>query len=614
MLILLKQDFLNVAFSIIRQTKVQMMTGRNCRSICCIIIGESLGGVAMAVWRIKNAKPGSLMEQAMRSRQPVDTYCTYEIPMTQEAVDLIEENLDKPMAVFGDYDVDGICGALILKTALEKTGAHVTVHLPTREEGYGIKPMHVQRLHTQGIKTIITVDTGITAFDAVKVAKDKGMNIIITDHHEPQTNIPDCIIVNPKLSKDGFKDYSGAGVAYILAKAILESKDICMDEDLISLASLATVADVVPLVGPNFEIARKGLLQMRKKPSIGLQALIKVAGINHLTGYSFGWQLGPRINVAGRIKDPMIAYELLETKDEETASELAKKLDAMNKDRQAILDKAVRECMAKYDESTFPVLTCDQPCGIVGLAAGRIASKIRRPTIVGRKENDKIIASGRSVGEFSILNALQEAHTKYDIPIVFGGHKKACGLEIESEQLRNLQIALNEIAEEKLTPEDITEWVDIDGLIEHIPSIEEVEELDELEPFGEENPEPVYALSGKIDWVRQGDNWQLASINGIKFFSDPNTQLVQGQNIHTAVSLYINEYNGNKEVMARVKDIKEKITTRSKLIQSYKKWREGQEIRETEETIFKELGFSKTGKTTKSNLINSETFRTYGAL
>lgn len=333
-----------------------------------------------------------------------------------------------------------------------------------------------------------------------------------------------------------------------------------------------------------------------------------------LQAYAFGWQLGPRINAAGRIGSPILAYRLLETKDEEEAAKLAKQLDDMNKDRQALIEKAVNECLKMYDGSTFPVFACKYPHGVVGIVAGNIANKIRRPVIVGSIEDGMVRASGRSIGEFSILNALQEAHIKHGIPKKFGGHKKACGLEVEYEQLPKLQKALNEIAKEKLTVEDITEWINIDGVISSVPSVEEVEELDNLEPFGEENPEPVFALSGPVDWIKRGESWQMASVCGIKFFTTTETELIEGQKIHLAVSPYVNEYNGEREVMARVKDIKETVLTRCNLIRSFRDWRKGKEIREMEEAVFKELGFSRTGKVVKSNLITSKTFRKYGAL
>jgi single-stranded-DNA-specific exonuclease len=208
----------------------------------------------------------------------------------------------------------------------------------------------------------------------------------------------------------------------------------------------------------------------------------------------------------------------------------------MNRDRQDMITEAVEECMENYDGSIFPMFTCEYPSGVVGIVAGRIANEVRRPTIVGRVEDGIVRASGRSIGEFSILNALYEASFRYGIPKKFGGHKKACGLEVEYEHIPQLQEALNRIAAKKLTVEDITEFIDIDGEISSVPSVEEVEELDKLEPFGEENPEPVFALSGPVEQIKWGENWQLASVRGVKFFCDPEIKLIEGQKIHLAVS------------------------------------------------------------------------------
>lgn len=568
----------------------------------------------MAVWRLKSKGSGTLLEQVLKSRK-IGQQPVYGLPNLKEAVQFIKDNINDPIGIFGDYDVDGVCGSLVLKHCIEKAGGNTVVRLPTREDGYGIKPQHVEEFKKMGINTIITVDNGVTAFEAVEAAKQHGMNILITDHHEPRNILPDCIVVNPKIRRHGFRDYSGAGVAYMLGHALLKSLGKEVDDDLLGLVSLATVADIVPLVGPNFKIARKGLLQMRQNPSVGIRALIDVAGVSKLDGYAFGWQLGPRINAAGRMGDPMIAFNLLSTKDPAKAQRLAKELDTANKARQELVEKAVEECMKTYDGSLFPVFVGNYPHGIVGIIAGRIANTIRRPTIVGAVQDDGTVrASGRSVGEFSLLNALYEVNNKHPIFQKFGGHKMACGLEILQEDVPKLQEALNLIAADKLTVYDITEFLDIDGIISHVPSVEEVEELDKLEPFGEQNPEPVFAMSGPIDWIKTGDNWKLVSVRGVKFFADPDAVLTEGQTVHLALTPYVSEYGGQKEVMARVKDIKDKILTRDKLLGSFKEWREGQNIDKLEERVFEELGFSRTGKVAKRNLIVSGTFRKYGVI
>lgn len=570
----------------------------------------------MAVWRIRNdSGPGLLIDQVRKSRRlsEGESLPVFDIPNIKEAIVAIRENLANPIAVFGDYDCDGICGALILKRVLQAAGADVIVRLPTRDEGYGIKPEHVLELREKGANTIITVDTGVTAIDAVETANNHGINIIVTDHHEPKETLPDCIIVNPKLRKGGFREYSGAGVAYILGQKLLESMGQKIDDDLICLASLATVVDMVPLVGPNFTMARQGLLRMREKRSVGLQALIDVPGTTALNGYAFGWQLGPRINAAGRMDDPMLAYRLLETDDKEEAAILAKKLDEINRKRQLLIEEAVEECMTQYDGFMFPVLTCEYPSGIVGLVAGRIANNIMRPTIVGRVEEGIVIASGRSVGEFSVLDALEEAKAKYQAIDKFGGHNAACGLEIELHRIPKLKKVLNQIAQEKLTAEDTTEWIDIDGIITTTPTVEEVAKLDQLEPHGQDNPEPIFLLRGSVDWVKRGEKWQLASTRGIKYFVDPQIELVEGQDINLALAPYINEYNGAQEVMGRVKDVKGVLLRRKALLQLFEDWRAGKQIPTIPERVFLELGFTRTGKVVKSNLIHSETFRKFGA-
>lgn len=569
----------------------------------------------MAVWRINNSGGnGSLIDKVRQSRGQGEPVPVYDIPNIDEAVTAIRDSLKDSIAVFGDYDCDGICGALILKKVLRDAGADVTVRLPTRDEGYGINPEHIKEFHDKGIKTVITVDTGVTATEAAEVAKSFGMKFIVTDHHEPKDVLPDCIVVDPKLRKEGFREYSGAGVAYILGEKLLKSIGVQMDPDLISLASLATVVDMVPLTGPNFDMAREGLLRMRESRSVGIQALMDISGIQKLNGNAFGWQLGPRINAAGRMGDPMLALRLLESEDTGEAAILASSLDKINRERQGLIAKAVEECMSEYDDSMFPVFTCDYPSGIVGIVAGRISGDIRRPTIVGRTKDGVVRASGRSIGEFSILDALDEAKVRYRAIEKYGGHTAACGLEIETERLPKLKEVLNKIAKEKLTVEDTTQWVNIDGIITKVPNINEIAELDQLEPHGQGNLEPTFLLSGSIDMVRRGDNWQLASTGGIKYFSDPNIDLVEGQDIHLALSPYINEYNGTTEVMGRVKDIKGTLLSRGALLKMFNAWRTGSSIPKLEEAVFKELGFSRTGEVEKSNLIHSETFRKYGAL
>lgn len=511
----------------------------------------------MPVWRFKNIEGGRLIEQVRKARGVNTVSRAAEIPMIKEAVNVIKESLNEPIAVFGDYDCDGICSAYIMKKALEKAGAKVIVRLPTREEGYGIKPEQVKELKEKGIKTIITVDNGISAVEAVKTAKELGLKIIVTDHHEPKETLPDCIIVNPKIRKDIFREYSGAGVAYKVAEALLESLGYGTDEDLICYASLATVVDMAPIVGPNFDIARKGLIKMRQNTPVGIKAIMDIARINKINGYAFGWQIGPRINSAGRMADPIIAYKLIETNDKRKAEKLSLIIDRLNSKRQDLIEKTVKECMTKYDGSMFPFIVCNYPHGIVGVVAGRIAEAIRRPVLIGSLGEGGIVrASGRSIGSFSIFEALEEAKKRCGLPEAYGGHEKACGLSIDIKDVPKLQAVLNKIAKERLTIKDITEWIDIEGMMTSNTTIDEVEELDLLEPFGEANPEPIFLYKGRIESIKQGDGWQLMKSGKLKFFMDPNFKINNGEVICLAVTPYINNYNGEKEIMCKILDKK----------------------------------------------------------
>lgn len=570
----------------------------------------------MAIWRInrniKAVKELRLAEQVkiLRQQKEGEFGIEKEIPGMREAITAISESIKdgEKIAVFGDYDCDGICGSYILKKALEKAGAKATVVLPTREEGYGIKPGQVKKLKEMRVNTIITVDNGITAFKAVRAARELGLKIIVMDHHEPKDRLPDCIVVNPKLRKDrAFRDYSGAGVAYKLGELLLATFGLAMDDELKAYASLATVVDMMPIVGPNFDLAREGLLIMRSNPPAGIKALMDTAGIKKLDGFAFGWQIGPRINSAGRLADPMLAYRLIEADDPQKARKLALILDTLNRKRQAMIEEAVKECLLLYDGSDFPFFVTEYPHGIAGIIAGRLADIIKRPVLVGSNENGMVRASGRSVGDFSILSALDEANAACGLPESYGGHAKACGLQIDLKDIPKLAAVLDKIAKQKLKPADKVDWIDIDGIItDRVLTADEIEELDEFEPCGVENPEPVFIYSGVVESVKEGNRWQLVKINDYRFFADPEINVPVKKKLHIAVKPYLNEHNGSVEVMFKLFDIKENIYTKEAIIKHYKACREGNKI--TDVNIGKILHELMNCK----NLLESPTFRECG--
>ena len=259
--------------------------------------------------------------------------------------------------IFGDYDCDGICSTLIMTRFLERCGAEVKPFLPSRQDdGYGITSHHVRRAVDEGFDLIVTVDNGISAFDAVSAAHNLGIDLLITDHHEPQGKLPDAPVVNPKLpGSQCYREYSGTGVAYFTCCAAAELLNQPYPDDYLDLVSLATVVDVCPLTGENLLLARRGLLQMRKKMRPGLQALLN--GNNYkITGRIMGWILGPHINAAGRFDDPHLAYKLLSAMTLEEAEPIARELKRINAERKNAVEIIKQECISKYDGSHFPCL------------------------------------------------------------------------------------------------------------------------------------------------------------------------------------------------------------------------------------------------------------------
>ncbi|SFE24793.1 single-stranded-DNA-specific exonuclease [Thermoanaerobacter thermohydrosulfuricus] len=407
--------------------------------------------------------------------------------------------------IFGDYDVDGIASSLILKNALDILGIRNKIFLPEREEGYGIKPEHVWQIKKEGFKVIITVDNGITAGEAAKAAKEAGVKLIITDHHEPQYPLPDAYrIFNPKLYKDKYQDYAGAGVAYLLARELLRQRNLSVTPAMIQLAGLATVADVVPLDGNNWYIARKGLELMRKQPIKGIKEILRVAGRNHenLTGFDIGWIIAPRINATGRLKSPQMSLELLlyGTNAEEVEELNRKRLELVNQYLSHIEDS----------ENKFLIYAFKNcPRGIMGLIAGRAAEKFQKPVMVSSIDSSgRAVSSVRTYGDFDLIEVFKYVSKHVDIS--FGGHKSAAGVSYSIRDLKRIQSLLNKYTEKNPPKEEIR---DLDGILTRKPALEEVKAFDSFEPFGYKNPEPAFLLKGTVTDVRIDQDWQLVIVN-----------------------------------------------------------------------------------------------------
>ncbi|WP_209452837.1 single-stranded-DNA-specific exonuclease RecJ [Thermoanaerobacterium butyriciformans] len=434
------------------------------------------------------------------------------------------------VAIFGDYDVDGICSSLILKKALDRLGIKNIIRLPERTEGYGLKPEHVKELKQKGFDTIITVDNGITAFEAAEEAEKLGVKLIITDHHEPKSVLPKAYkVFDPKLYDNTYKDYAGAGVAFLIARELLKTKNEPVMIDMIELAGLATVADIVPLDSNNWYIARKGLEYIRKSPVKGIKEILKIADrkSEEVNGFDLGWVIAPRINACGRLQSPVLGLNLLLNG---TGAETVEKL---NQKRLELVKRYV-ENIKDNDNKFLIYIFRNCPKGIIGLIAGRISEMFQKPVLIGILQYEQVTASVRTYGEFDLLQAFEYASKNLDI--MYGGHKAACGVSFNIRDAKRLQEALNKYFEENPIKQEINL---LDGVLLKKPVLEELKSFDDFEPFGYKNPEPAFLINGTVTDIKETVKWRMINING-EFNIFVNGTYNTGDNVKLIVRPYIN--------------------------------------------------------------------------
>jgi single-stranded-DNA-specific exonuclease len=439
-------------------------------------------------------------------------------PMTladmPRAVDRISAAIagQESIAIHGDYDVDGITSTVILRRALELLGARVVHFIPERlRDGYGLQPSAIERLHADGTSLVISVDCGIRGADAARRARELGVDLIITDHHEPDVELPAALaVINPKRHDCRYadKDLAGVGVALKLVHALCRraGREAWLP-GFIKVAAIGTLADVVPLVGENRVIAKLGLDLLSRGPNkIGLRALIDTAGLagKSIDSYHISFMLAPRVNAAGRMSTPDIATRLLLASDEamgEEARALAQQLEAENLRRQeeeaAILAAARKIVQTDPEIGARTVLVVAGESwhrGVIGIVASKLVDLFHRPAIVLAIEGDTAYGSCRSIPGFDMLGALERsAH----LLTRFGGHKQAAGLTLESGRIRDLRSTVNQAADEVLGPEDLMPRLRIDsdltfrGITGDVASA-----VGTLAPFGAGNPRPVFAARG----------------------------------------------------------------------------------------------------------------------
>jgi single-stranded-DNA-specific exonuclease len=416
------------------------------------------------------------------------------------------------VAIHGDYDVDGVTSTVILRRALELLGGDVVHFIPERlRDGYGLQPSAIERLHGEGVSLIVSVDCGIRGADAARRARELGVDLIITDHHEPDAELPPALaVINPKRRDCTYPDkyLAGVGVALKLVQALCRraGREQWLP-GFIKVAAIGTLADVVPLVGENRVIAKLGLELLTKGPhKVGLRSLLDVSGLTGKTidSYHISFMLAPRVNAAGRMSTPDIATRLLLAQDETLAEEvrqLALQLDGENVRRQE--EEAEILAMAKKIVQTDPDIGARSILvvggegwhrGVIGIVASKLVDAFHRPAIVLSVDGDVAHGSCRSISRFDMLGALERcAH----LLVRFGGHKQAAGLTLDAGRIRELRLAVNAVADETLGPEDLMPRLRIDsGLTFRGITGGVAAGVASLAPFGAGNPRPVFAARG----------------------------------------------------------------------------------------------------------------------
>jgi single-stranded-DNA-specific exonuclease len=480
------------------------------------------------------------------------------LPGAREACEAIRRHMRQGsrIVVYGDYDVDGVCATAILVRALRRLGADPAWELPSRfGEGYGLSAAAIERLATAGAGLLVTVDCGITAAREVAAARRVGLEVVVTDHHRPGGELPDCVLVHPALGNFGAPELCGSGVALKLAEAL----DPTVGEEDLDLAALATVCDLVSLRGENRRIVRHGLVAMARTRKPGLRALMAVAGVDpaQVDERTLGFGLGPRLNAAGRMQRADAALELLLTEDHARAEEIARELDLLNRDRQEtetrILFAAEAACAPQASAAAMVVAGEGWHPGVVGIVASRLVERWHRPCVAIALGGEAARGSGRSIPAYDLHAGLAacSGHLRR-----FGGHRAAAGLELDAASVEAFRHDFERHAAALLAPGDLVPVERIDAVVPGgALGLPLAEELECLRPFGAGNPAPTLLVpAARLEGVsgmgsdRQHARFTLATGGsralGVAFGSAPRMLAsAEGAN-DLAVRLERNSWNG----------------------------------------------------------------------
>lgn len=487
--------------------------------------------------------------------------------------------------LYGDYDVDGATGTSLLMHVFRALDAKVDYYVPNRvEEGYGMNKGALDYCKKEGFKLLITIDNGISAVKEIAYAKKCGIDVIITDHHEPKDELPKCVaILDPKAPGETypFKGLSGVGMAFKLAHAVVRrgleidyepAKKIDL-KDHLDLVALGTVADVVPLIDENRIMVKYGLKKLSRTTKIGLKILKEKAGLNEdISTGQVAFRLAPRLNAAGRIGDAKSSVDLMITEDEDEALTLAHTLEETNRKRQEIerkvLEEAMKQVKSRIDLEKDPVIVLDGEnwhAGVIGIVASRLVGTYYKPTILISMEGNTGKGSARSVKNLHILDALTECEGMLK---TFGGHKQAAGLSLDKKTVEKFRTKFAESVLSRLKPEDFVPELEIDMEISIGDiSFDLMDSLDMLAPYGYENPRPIF-VSRNLEVIRPS----LVGKNHLKLlFTDGNDTLdaigfdmadalklirKPGTKVDVAYRPQINTFRGNSALQLQIEDIR----------------------------------------------------------
>jgi len=488
---------------------------------------------------------------------------------------------DELMAVYGDFDADGITGTVVLAETLSSLGGRIIPYIPHRlDEGYGLHEDAIDKLANRGVSLILTVDCGARALREVRHARSLGLDTIITDHHSPLDELPPAVAVIDTKRADcsyPFKALSGVGIAFKLAQALLlANQEVPLpvahspadEEQLLDLVALGTVADLSPLLGENRSLVKRGLVQLNHPRRLGISALMEQARVKpeSVTSTTISYVLGPRLNAAGRIDRAMLSYELLSTSSPSRAQELAKLLEEKNHERRelmlASLEKARLQITDQEDEPLLFVTGEDYPGGVIGLVAHRLCEEFYRPAVVVEIGDKESVASARSIEEFHITAALDECASLLK---KHGGHARAAGFRVSNENLPILEQELREMASEQLAELELLPTLRIDADIPISNLRPETFSISgQLEPLGAANPEPLF-LSARVE-VREsrivGDDHLKLSLSdgravwdGIAFGMGQQAESVTSH-IDIVYTPQIRTWNYEEQLQLKIEDFR----------------------------------------------------------